>query len=196
VAAGAVLGLTLVLAFPLRSVVERGVIVPAAYLLWLGRVLYESMPQLLCWVTALIVVLLAAWSALLPGERYVPRRTPGVRITQGPVQSLTGWIERAPRGIYYRWLVAHRLGELAHRMLVQREQGRPRSVFAPLTGPDWEPGPELRSYLEHGLHGSFADYPQRRMLFRPRAPTPLDLDIDAAVEFLEAKSETRYERDE
>jgi hypothetical protein len=189
----AVLAVTLVLAFPLRALVERAVILPAAYLIWLARLFYDATPQILCWTSALILVLLAAWSGLFPGERYSPPRSTATRGEPGAVQGLASWIGRAERGIYYRWLVAHRLGELAHRMLVQREHGRPRSVFAPLVGSDWQPRAELQAYLEHGLHGSFADFPHAGWPFRRRQPTPLDLNIAEAVDFLESKTEMRHE---
>ena len=68
------------------------------------------------------------------------------------------------KGIYFKWLVANRLGKLAYQILLHRESGRPRSVFAPLLGADWEPSKELRQYLETGLHGSFADFPNTSRL--------------------------------
>jgi hypothetical protein len=73
--------------------------------------------------------------------------------------------------------------------LLHRESGRPRSVFAPLVGVDWEPRNELQTYLETGLHGSFADYPHVNRAFGKPQKTPLDLDITEAVEFLESQVE-------
>jgi hypothetical protein len=99
------------------------------------------------------------------------------------------WFKQREGGTYYKWLVANRLGKLAQRMLIQQEGGRPRSVFAPLTSADWQTEPDLQAYLETGLHGSFADYPARTVLFRPSPRTPLDLDAGLVVRFLESKME-------
>jgi hypothetical protein len=187
--AAAVLGLALVLAFPLRPLVERTVIVPAAYILWLAGLLYESLPQIVWWAA---VLLLAAWivaGSLLPKETFSERKPPGPQPVQGPVESLAHWIRRTRGGTYYKWLVAHRLGKLAHQMLAQREGNRPRPMFSPLAGADWQPGPELQEYLETGLHGSFADFPGGRKLAGPAGRTPLDLEIAEAIEFLESKAE-------
>ena len=98
------------------------------------------------------------------------------------------WLRKAERGIYFKWLIANRLGRLAYQILLHRESGRPRSVFTPLLGPDWEPGTELRQYLETGLHGSFADYPNTNRLSGMQR-TPLDLSVSDAVEFLESQVE-------
>jgi len=100
-------------------------------------------------------------------------------------------LRRAESGIYFRWLVANRLGKLAYQILLHRESGRPRSVFAPLVGTDWEPGRDLQKYLETGLHGSFADFPNSGR-FSAHQPTPLDLDVGDAVDFLESQVENGH----
>ena len=75
------------------------------------------------------------------------------------------------------------------QILLHRESGRPRSVFAPLRGPDWQPSPEMQKFLETGLHGSFVDFPYtRRPIAAPRK-TSLDLNVVESVEFLESHVE-------
>jgi hypothetical protein len=113
----------------------------------------------------------------------------------GQVESLAIWLRKAERGIYFKWLIANRLGKLSYQILVHRESGRPRSVFAPLLGTDWEPTKELQTYLETGLHGSFADFPNTKRPFASQQPrTPLDHDIAEAVEFLESQLENGNHR--
>ncbi len=96
---------------------------------------------------------------------------------------------------YFKWLIANRLGKLAYQILLQREHGKPRSVFAPLTSEGWEAAPEVQQYLEKGLHGSFADYPNSRWdTFTKPEKTPLDYDVVDVIEFLEAKTENNPPR--
>ena len=88
---------------------------------------------------------------------------------------------------------AERLGKLAYQILLKREHGKPRSVFAPLTAEGWDVKPEIQAYLEKGLHGSFAEFPQSGWGdFSPPAKTPLDHDVKEVVEFLEAKVEGEH----
>jgi hypothetical protein len=187
-----VLALALLLAFPLRELFQRTVIVPLAYFLWTLALFYRTMPQLVWWVLAVLIASLLVVGSLAPGERFAQRAVPGRPASQGQVEGLAEYILKAPQGVYFRWLVANRLGKLAHRMLVQREGDKSRSVFAPLVGADWQPSPRLRQYLETGLHGSFAEFPKSD---RARSTdSPLDLDIDEAVTFLESQLEQRRDR--
>lgn len=192
-AAGGILVLALILAFPLRDVLEQVVIVPLAYLVFLAGVIYRTLPQFIWWVAAIIIVLFMFLGSLAPGDRYAAREAVKRQPVPGPVEELAGSIQKTRDGIYFKWLVANRLGKLAYNMLIQRSGERSRSVFAPLLGPDWEPDPHLRKYLEAGLHGSFSDYPslERSRTFNA---TPLDVEIGEAVEFLESQLEARRDR--
>jgi hypothetical protein len=76
-------------------------------------------------------------------------------------------------------------------MLLQRESRRARSVFAPLVGTDWESPRELQTYLEIGLHGSFADFPNSRPRLMAPPKTPLDYEVRDAVAFLESQLEEK-----
>jgi hypothetical protein len=126
--------------------------------------------------------------SLTAQPNFRPRTLIKTKPPQGQVENFAIWLGKAEKGIYFKWLVANRLGKLAYQILLHRESGRPRSVFAPLLGTDWEPSSELRQYLEIGLHGSFADYPHLSNFSAPQH-TPLDLNVNEAVEFLESQVE-------
>ena len=180
-----------ILAFFLRDAIYEIVVVPVAFLLWNLNLVYQSFSQgVWWWVIGLIVLFMVAFS-LMPQPRLRSRGLPKSKPPQGQVESLTISLRKAESGIYFKWLVANRLGKLAYQILLHRESGRPRSVFAPLVGTDWEPTRELQTYLETGLHGSFADFPNPGP-FSARQPTPLDLDVGEAVNFLESKIENGH----
>jgi hypothetical protein len=74
-----------------------------------------------------------------------------------------------------------------------RMGGKTRSYFDPLTGPDWTPDENVQAYLEAGLRGSFADYPQGRRFFSKPEPTPLDKDVGEVIEFLEEQVSNQHD---
>ncbi|MCI0554816.1 MAG: hypothetical protein L0287_28035 [Anaerolineae bacterium] len=191
-----VIGVVLIaglLAFPLRGVVHQLIVVPLAYLLWLLGLLYLALPQGLWWVGVTLLVLFLLGKSLL--IEIKPPRQPVTfsRIDRGKVESLAVAMQKSDRGIYFKWLVANRLGKLAYQILQQRENGKQRSVFAPLAGDGWEPTTGLQQYLEKGLHGSFADFPNTGMrYFAPPPKTSLDHDVNEVVEFLESQVENRH----
>ena len=172
------------LAFPLRETIYEIIVIPVAYIAWNLDLLYRSFSQGTWWSLIVFTVLFFLVFSLAPQPSFHRRVEQKVRPSQGQVESLATWLHKAEKGIYFKWLVANRLGKLAYQILLQRESGRPRSVFMPLLGVDWEPRKELQHYLETGLHGSFADFPNTNR-FSAHQPTPLDLDVAEAVDFLE-----------
>ncbi|HEX9387417.1 MAG TPA: hypothetical protein VF918_13925 [Anaerolineales bacterium] len=173
-----------ILAFPLRETIYGIVVIPAAYIAWNLNLVYQSFSQgVWWWVIAFIVFFMIAFS-LMPRPQLRSRGGPKSKPPRGQVESLSIWLRRAESGTYFKWLIANRLGKLAYQILLHRECGRPRSVFAPLLGMDWEPTKELREYLETGLHGSFADFPNNGRL-SAHQPTPLDFNVAEAVDFLD-----------
>ena len=190
----AAMSLAAALAYFLRDVIQRLVIQPLAYLWWVLGLFYRAMPQYVVWILAvLLAAYLFAGSLVSEGpirtRRERPRKTP-----QGPIQELAAWVGKTRKGIYFKWLVANRLGKLARELLAQREGSSFRKVFGPLKGRDWDPPDQVGVYLESGLNGSFADYPHPRWPWSRPQPTPLDLDPREAVEFLEQEMETKRDR--
>jgi hypothetical protein len=183
----------LVLAFALQDVIRETVIIPLAYLWWVLGLYYHSFPQIIIWVGLVVVVVFMLLGSLNTG--YARKRSvkPNTRPLQGPIESLAVSIEKARGGIYIKWQIAHRLGKLARDLLIQRGDRVNAKVVGPLIGRDWHPSLPVDEYLEVGLNGSFADYPNPSWPFRRPRPTPLDLDVNEATEFLEAQMET-YDR--
>ena len=177
------------LAFPLRGMIYATIVIPASFIAWNLNLLYRSYSQGIWWLVVVFVVTFMILFSLLPrsisSRRFEEKRKPRL----GQVEGLGMNLHRAEQGIYFKWVVANRLGKLAYNILRHRESGRPRSVFEPLLGADWEPSKELQNYLETGLHGSFADFPNVSRFTRVPQKTPLDLNVAEAVDFLESQVE-------
>lgn len=188
----ALLGILLVaglLAFPLRGMIYDAVVVPAAFIAWNLALFYRYFSQGIWWGVVVVVVLFILAFSLLPRSTFRRTAKAKPRFLRGQVEELATALDKAERGIYFKWLVANRLGKLAHHILLQRETGRPRRLSEPLAGADWAPSPEVQRYLETGLHGSFADFPYVRRPGARGQKTPLDLDVSSAVAFLEENVE-------
>jgi hypothetical protein len=177
--------IALLIAFPLRDAAYEAVIIPAAYAWWILGLYYRAVDQSIWWFLALFLVLVALSRSLLPFGRFRQRRRLKPRPVRGQVEDLSVWVKRTERGIYFKWLIANRLGRVAHDVLTLRMGGKSRTFFEPLSGPDWAPDEGVEAYLESGLKGSFADYPQGRRFFSRPEPTPLDQDMNEVIEFLE-----------
>ena len=186
----AALLLALVLAYALQDVIRETLIVPLVYLLWVLGLYYNAFPQIILWICLVVVVMLMLFGSL--GSEVVRKENAEEekKPIQGPIEILAISLEKSRGGIYIKWQIAHRLGKLAREMLVQRGDRSSNKTIGPLTGRDWHPSAPVGEYLEVGLNGSFADYPNPRWPFGRPKPTPLDLDVKEAVDFLAAEMET------
>jgi len=180
-----------ILAFPLRETIYDVILVPAAFVGWRLGLVYRSFAQVIWWWAVLVIVFIIIIFSLVPQFKPAPRELPRSKPRLGQIEDLATWMGRSKGGVYFKWLIANRLGKIAYQILLHRESGRPRSVFTPLLGPDWEPSSELQNYLETGLHGSFSDFPNLKRPLKVQTKTPLDYDMSEAVEFLESQVEGR-----
>jgi hypothetical protein len=184
-ALGGALVIALVLAFALRDLVRLALVLPLAYLWWALGVVYGAVPQVVLWIGLIVLVVFLLLSSLTPRGMPAPLEKKEVRARNGNIENLAVALEKARKGTYNKWKVANRLGRLARDLLIQRGDREITKVIGPLTGRDWQPSESVRTYLDVGLNGSFADYPNPRWPFGRPQPTPLDLDVSEAVDFLE-----------
>ena len=186
----AILLIAAILAFPMRETIYSLIVIPAAFIGWELGLAYHMLPQVFWWWLVLVLIFFMLAFSMLPQFKTARREPIKSAPKRGQVEELSIWLGRAKGGVYFKWLVANRLGKLAYQILLQREHGRPRSVFNPLVGEDWQPSSELQEYLEAGLHGSFSEFSgtnHRPWMVQPK--TPLDHEVKDAVEFLESQVE-------
>lgn len=182
------------LAFPLRDVVTQLIVLPLSYVFWLLYLVYLSLDQSIWWAAVLAIVLFVLAGSLLPEIKPSSGQVEHKVKLRGSVETFATALRGSHRGVYFKWLVANRLGRLAYQMITLREHGRPRSVFDPLVTEGWTSPDEVQLYLEKGLRGSFTDLPRKswwKFYLQP-VKTPLDLDIDEVVGFLESKIEMNH----
>ncbi len=176
-----------VAAFFLRDVIERVVVIPLLYLWWLLGIFYRTIPQLFLWGVLVVISFISALNVLSPEAKFRSRMNEEARPSQGQVEALAIWLKKTRYGNYYKWLLANRLGKLARELLAQREGMSSAKRFEHLSGKDWDPPQDVDTYLDIGLNGSFADFPQPSR-FNPQ-PTPLDLNPGEVVDYLESEME-------
>jgi hypothetical protein len=190
-ALGGALIIALILAFPLQDMIRKIVIVPLAYLWWALGILYSSFPQVVVWILLLVVVTFILIGSLTGNRLRTPREKLKVRPALGQVEGLADGLVKMRRGTYYKWQVANRLGRLARDFLIQRGDRANTKDLSPLAGRDWQPTQPVDAYLDTGLRGSFADFPNSRWRFSPPERTPLDIDVEEVVGFLESQIRTK-----
>jgi hypothetical protein len=190
--------------FVLRDVTREMLVVPLLYILWLGRLLWQSLPQALLWILFLALGLYVAVKSLSVGRDRAHRGRP---VRESPVDnvgypgSVAVWarrVESARHGEYYRWYLARHLGKLAQEVLAYRARLAPDQVKSNQVFKEnrVDVPPEIGAYFEAGQQLT----PPRRVRFprlsglvsRLRSPAenpPLGLDPERVVWFLESQLE-------
>jgi hypothetical protein len=188
---GGVVVIALILAFPLQDVIRKTVVVPLAYLWWALGVLYRSIPQVVVWIVLIVLISLMLMGSFASDRKRKPSEDPKIKPAPGQIERLAKNLVKMRRGTYYKWKVANQLGRLARDFLILRGDRAGTKDLSPLIGHDWQPSAQVDAYLDTGLHGSFADYPNQPWRFGPPEPTPLDIDVEEVVEFLESQIQTK-----
>lgn len=188
-----VLGITLLvsaaMAYFLQDAFLAVLIVPLSYIWYLLTLLYLSVAQTVVWFLLVGIVALIAFGSLYGKTRPTGLIDIKTVPEHGPIEKLAKHIASGKEGIYYKWLVANRLGKLAQSILLQRS-GRQGSSGDPLESAGWDAPAEVKSYLISSLQSTFADFPRRKW-FSPPPQTPFDLDVEEVVAYLESKLEDR-----
>ena len=186
--------LTLVLLFVLRDWVQETLVTPLLYVVWLAQLFLASVPQALFWAVFLVLMLRVAAGSLRSGRQARLVRSAYRSLTQrGRVQTLARWIHSARREYFKRQLARH-LGELAVQVTQPHELLSPAEISAALRSGQMDAPPEILAYFQAGLdtYSRPASLSSRlAWIFGKQAPTsPLDLELEQVLRFLEHQSET------
>lgn len=188
---GAALLVSAAMAYFLQDTIRAFLFVPVSYI-WYGvTLMYQSVAQIVFWFALVVVVTLMAFGSLYGRFRPRGREAEETLPKQGPIGTVARQISRNDEGVYYKWLIANRLGNLA-RSILQQRSGLELTPGTGFRGQDWDPPADVEAYLESGLTRTFADFPRQRRFARP-PETPFDTDLDQVVAYLESQMENHRE---
>jgi len=192
------LGLILVLAIPLvwvlKDFAREAIATPLLYVLWIGDLFFQSIPQVLFWALFLASALIVAGRSLIRGKKPAQQEREAETVRKGQVQVLTRWLLLAAQEDYFEWRLARHLGELTSAVLAQRERTAVARMRQHLRDGELDLPPEVQAYLQTGLTVTFSKSgsPFSRLLLRLRSSTrtaELDPGPENVVQFLENQLE-------
>ncbi len=179
------------MAFFLQDTIQRIVVTPLAYLWWLLKLAFTAISQLVWWILLLAVLMVIVITNLVSWISIGKKSEKPAKEAQGSMEILAGWITKASKGNYYKWMIASRLAKLWSEISGHMEN---RSRLAHSAGPysiDRQPPEAVQRYLKAGLRESFVDYPMPPFPFMRKQVTPFDLEVNEVVEYLESQMEER-----
>ncbi|MBW2092060.1 MAG: hypothetical protein JRI34_08055 [Deltaproteobacteria bacterium] len=186
----AFLGLTsaiALLSLVLRDFVREGIVIPVFKIIWVAG----SLPQDFYWIFFLGVAVVIAARSL--NKWSLPNfRTRGKQVRQpGQLEYLADLIERARHGTYTKERLARYLGELTLDILAYQERQELEVIKRHLRSGTLNVPAEIMAYLQAALlwDSSYHREERKRRLKHKEPPSPLDLEPERVMEFLERKLE-------
>ncbi len=175
------------LALLVQDLARQLIVTPLLLLYWVGRLLFESIPQIIIWWLFLFIALLAAGRSLFQHRRAQPRPPKKKKTNPERIENWVKLLQDADQETYYKWQLAQHMQELILAALAYHERLTPKEIRHRLAEEKLEIPPEIRAYLEASMT-SFSHLIGPRSLFRPEArATPLELEMEQIIQFLEDK---------
>jgi hypothetical protein len=195
--------LAIPLALLLRGFVRDVFLVELGRALWMARILFESLPQVLVWAVLVAALLVLAVRVVRPRSRAQADQPQDPAAPPGRIQVLSRWIERATRSEYFGQSLAHYLAGLAWEVMAQREHSSSDRMKQRFRAGELDLPPLVGEMLRSGQTsavptstGFLSRIWQRLAIGRlagagsGRSPGPeLDPALESVIEFLETQLE-------
>jgi hypothetical protein len=195
-----VLGVVLLVAVPLvllvRDVVRNMVVIPLLYILWVGRLLLQSVPQAFFWFVFLTAALVLAVGSLVRQERSRGEQPRVPVSSSGQVRAWVRRIRLMARGGFTGWYFGQHMERLIVDVLAHRERLTPKQIRHRVRSGDLEVPPEIRPYFRIARVRSrrrwiagLVSRLRRRSGRRAQESPPAESGLERAVRFLEDQLE-------
>ena len=188
---GLILLLAGLLTLVLQDFTRRVIATPLLYVFWIGRLLLESIPQIGFWWLFLFIALAVAGRSLLKHKPAPQPTRRAEKAGRGRIETWAKLIIESKQETYYKWQLAQHLQELTLAVLAHDERLTPKQIKQRLLDNQLDMPPEIQAYLQAGMT-SFSHLLGPRPRFGSKAqPSPLDLDPEQIIQFLEEKFDYR-----
>jgi hypothetical protein len=169
-----------------RTFVREVVIIPFLYIFWIGKFFVDTIPQIIIWfffVAILFLILVISFVGKRPESHRGPLPS---QTTESRIGAWLKLIEQAREDDYFKWRLGQRLQKLAMRQLAHRNNDTVRDTRNRLRKGTLELPVEITEYFQTSLQplGNLSR-PGRWKFWHRRSPSPLDLDPNVVVTFLE-----------
>ncbi len=189
------IALALALGLALQGIARNTVVMPLLYIAWMLQLVFNSIPGWLWWAWFLIIAMVMAIRSLKGRSERTAGPSAGRLPAQGPVR---GWAvalrAAAQGGSYFQWHLAHDLAELALQFTAYQDHRGAEQLERVEYLESLKAPPDVFAYLSAGLQPppwqpvKVADR-ITRLWRQTREHTPLDLNPQQAIAFLEGQTE-------
>lgn len=196
-----VIGLILLLALPLalvlRDFAEKVAVIELLRIVWAGRILIASLPQLPIWAVFLVIVVAITLPSLFQRGRAASRLAATEQPLQGPVRVLARRIQRAMEGEYFKWRLSRDLEGLIVDVLAARERLDRDQIKELIANQELDLPPALVTFLRQGSAPAFSRpssiLGRFQHLGEGSRSSHFESDLESAIRYLEDQLEVSHD---
>ncbi len=185
--------------FP-KGLAYRTIVVPILYVLWVTELALRIIPQPVVWAIFMVLAFIILVKSLSNPQKSRRRIYKPATRHLGRVEELAKLIQFSRKWSYSRWNLAHHLAELASEILAFRERCTSKQIQERLEDGVLKANWDIRAYFQAGMKkemswqtGLFSKIKHWRRSQELRSP--LDLDPENAVHFLEDQLKIPYDNE-
>lgn len=165
---------------------------------WYTRLYIDNLPQPIIWAVFIALAIVIAARSLLKRRSTSETISEAARARMGRVNNLIQAINRTSDGPYFKWRLAQHLLALALEAFVHRERTSPNTIRERLKSGGLDVPSEIEAYLLAGMSPVLSTRANlitrlKDAIFPTHQITPLDLDPERVIQFLEDQLEIDYE---
>ena len=175
------------LGFLIQDFVREVIVTPFLYIFWYVTLFLKSLPEFLFWGIFILITLIIAIKSLPGPEDIIEQRRVGKRNQEGSVALWSRLIHHAEKGGYSKWQMAQLLSKLTWDILGDGERLSIQQIDKRLKAGDLDLPPEIKAYFRAGILPYYPVSRFQHFFQARREATPLDLDPEEVVRYLERK---------
>ncbi len=177
------------LAILLQDVVQSLILTPIQYISWWIQIIYETLPQIFWWGVLIVFLLIIAVRSLTSVRLSRSRTIEKDRLGKSCLEVWTENIEKAEKGGYFKWYLAHKISMLTLDILADQERMTKDEAAAYLQGGKFNLPIDVRDYIKTGLDAriSFQISELEKRFFILERKSPIKLTPEEMVEYIEQK---------
>lgn len=174
------------LAYLVKDFIRDVIVLPLLYVFWYLTLFLRSLPQFLFWAIFILVALIMALRSLSRerDERGSKIEPPALG---GPVAVWSRLIHHAEAGGYSRWQLSQSLARLTWELVGDGERLTTQQIDTRLRRGELDLPPEIRAYFQAGMAPYQPISRLKRRLLGNHTNTPLDLNPEQVIQYLEEK---------
>jgi hypothetical protein len=164
--------------------VREVIVIPFLYLLWIGRFLFEAVPQIVLWAAFSMILMLIMLMSFIGKRRPQLQRYKQTVTPQGRIDPWLELIQKAERDAYFKWRLAQGLQRLTLDMLAHQADLPLKQVRQQLKEGQLGLPPEVQAYFQASLKSLGYLSAPRRLFSSKTERSPLDLDPARVIQSL------------